>query len=83
LNLNQLMAGIGGVTITLFNADGTEIASTTSDANGNYSFDNIMEGDFFIEVDASTNTAGIPNFEGTQQDAGDDDFDSDVMELAE
>ena len=71
-------AGIGGVTVTLFNADGTEAATTTSDANGNYAFDNIMEGDFYIVVDVNTNSAGIPNFEGTQQDAGDDNFDSDV-----
>jgi len=70
--------GIGGVTVTLFNADGTEIATTTSDANGNYAFDNIMEGDYYVIVDVSTNTTGVPNFEGTQQDAGDDDFDSDV-----
>ncbi|GEM_PF-639286 len=71
-------AGIGGVTVTLFNADGTEVASTTSDANGNYTFDNIMEGDYYVVVDVSTNTGGVSNFEGTQQDAGDDDFDSDV-----
>lgn len=71
-------AGIGGVTVTLFNADGTEIATTTSDVNGNYTFDNIMEGEYYVVVDPSTNSQGIPNFEGTQQDAGDDDFDSDV-----
>ena len=63
-------SGIGGVTITLFNANGTEVATTTSDVNGNYTFDNIMEGDFYIIVDASTNTIGIPNFEGTQQGCG-------------
>jgi len=70
--------GIAGVTVILFDADGTEVATTTTDASGNFAFDDIMEGDFFIEVDVSTNTEGIPNFEGTIQDAGDDDFDSDI-----
>jgi len=70
--------GIGGVTVTLHNADGTVVATTMSDPNGSYTFDNIMEGDYYIVVDASTNTNGIPNYEGTIQDAGDDDFDSDV-----
>ncbi len=70
--------GIGGVTVTLNNPDGTVVATTTTDENGNYTFDNIMEGEYFIEVDVSTNSDGIPNFEGTAQDAGDDDFDSDV-----
>ncbi len=70
--------GLGGVTITLHNADGTVVATTTADPNGSYSFDDIMEGDYYIVVDVSTNTNGIPNYEGTAQDAGDDDFDSDV-----
>ncbi|MEM1119009.1 MAG: SdrD B-like domain-containing protein [Bacteroidota bacterium] len=70
--------GIGGVTVTLFNADGTVVATTITDENGSYTFNDIMEGDYYIIVDVSTNTDGVPNYEGTLKDAGDDDFDSDV-----
>jgi hypothetical protein len=69
---------IGGVTIHLFDADGNLIETTTSAANGTYQFDGIEAGDYYIEVDISTNSANIPNFQGTILNAGDDNLDSDV-----
>ena len=38
----------------------------------------IMSGSYYIAFDVSTNSANIENYLGTIQDAGDDDFDSDV-----
>ncbi|MEM6318926.1 MAG: SdrD B-like domain-containing protein [Bacteroidota bacterium] len=70
--------GIGGVTVTLFNSSDVEVGTATTDANGNYVFDNVMAGDYYVVVNVATNTDGISNFEGTQQDVGDDEFDSDV-----
>lgn len=39
---------IAGVTITLADGNGTTIATTTTDANGDYSFSNLASGDYTI-----------------------------------
>ena len=66
--------GIAGVTVTLLNGDGTPTGqSTVTDANGNYSFDDLPAGDYIVEVIPPAGTTF------TIQDAGvDDDLDSDV-----
>ena len=56
-------AGLGGATVTLdpgtpVNASDDSIATT--DANGNYLFDNLPAGTYTISVDVSTVTSGIP-----------------------
>ena len=62
-----------GVTVKLLDAAGTVVATTTTDANGNYSFDGIVPGDYAIMGIAPDGT------EFTIKDAGtDDDIDSDV-----
>ncbi|MGB3006161.1 MAG: SdrD B-like domain-containing protein, partial [Chitinophagaceae bacterium] len=38
--------GVAGVTVTLYNNVGTAIATTTTDANGNYQFVNLAAGDY-------------------------------------
>lgn len=57
--------GLGGVTIALYtdvNGDGligpedTLVATTVTDANGDYSFDNLPPGDYIVDV---TDTAGV------------------------
>jgi SdrD B-like domain/Domain of unknown function DUF11 len=55
--------GIPGVTLRLIGADGvTVIATTTTDANGNYQFCGLQPGTYFVEVDrTSTGVAGLPS----------------------
>lgn len=65
-------AGIEGITVNLKDADGNVIATTTTDANGNYLFENLAAGDYSVAV---VPTGGL---EFTTQDAGDDAADSDV-----
>ena len=63
-----------GVTVTLTRADGTAVtdaegnpvASVTTDANGEYVFENLLPGDYTVTF---TNPAG---YEATISDAGDD-----------
>ncbi len=43
-------AGVPGVTVTLYNAAGTAIATATTDAQGKYSFTNLTPGDYSIGV---------------------------------
>lgn len=40
--------GVGGVTVTLYNNAGSAIASTVTDASGNYSFVNLAAGDYSV-----------------------------------
>ncbi len=50
---------IAGVVVILFDADGTEITRTTTDASGYYHFDNLEAGDYslqFGDVDGYTRT---------------------------
>ncbi len=47
-------AGIGGVTVNLLDDTGAVIATTTTDAAGNYIFDNLPAGVYSVEVDDST-----------------------------
>ena len=42
--------GLGGVTVTLKNMNGTVIGTTTTDANGGYAFLNLCDGDYLVEV---------------------------------
>ena len=59
--------GISGVVMHLLNADGTVIATTTTDVNGNYKFDNLVAGAYtvleeqpagWLEDDAHVGSAG-------------------------
>ncbi len=66
--------GVGGVTVTLYNCAGVQIAQTTTDLNGQYSFDNLPAGDYYVIF------SGIPTgyvFSAKDQ-GGDDALDSDA-----
>lgn|GEM_PF-2765195 len=58
-------AGLGGVTVNLFSdpdGDGvydTPAGTTTTDANGNYIFDDLPPGAYVVEVDPATLPAGV------------------------
>ena len=76
MNYNGLQdaseTGVEGVDVKLLDASGTEIAMTTTDANGFYSFVDLAPGTYSIQV--------MPPFlyDFTLQDSGDDTLDSDV-----
>lgn len=58
VNNNGMMdggeSGIAGVTVTLYAADGTTVIATTmTDADGQYLFTNLPEGDYIVGVDLS------------------------------
>lgn len=43
--------GISGVKVTLFKADNTQVQQVTTNAQGNYTFTNIIEGEYYVTVD--------------------------------
>lgn len=63
--------GIGGVCVSLFDANGTLLQQTTTDSNGYYGF-NVDPGTYFVEV---LKPSGM---EFAQKDAADEDKDNDV-----
>lgn len=65
-------SGVAGVTVELKDASGNVIATTTTDANGNYLFSGLAPGDYSVAF-------VLPDgFEFTAQDVGDDSTDSDA-----
>jgi len=48
-NLDQGETGLQGWTVLLLNPAGNTVATTTSDVNGNYEFDNLFPGTFTVE----------------------------------
>ncbi|MCB0188994.1 MAG: carboxypeptidase regulatory-like domain-containing protein, partial [Caldilineaceae bacterium] len=66
--------GVPNVPVALFQANGTPVATTTTDTSGYYQFDELIPGDYYVQF-------VIPNgYELTLQDAAaaTDIFDSDV-----
>ena len=49
--------GIAGVTVILYGQDGLELDRTTTDASGNYSFDNLPPWDYTVSIVAPTCSA--------------------------
>ncbi len=63
-------AGIAGVTVNLLDGTGTNtVATTTTDANGYYRFDNLPAGNYIVQIAASNFTAGNP-LEATTSSTG-------------
>ena len=64
--------GFEDVVVDLFESDGTPVGSTVTDENGNYLFDNLVPGDYYVEF-------GAPEGFGfsLQDRGGDDGKDSD------
>ena len=72
-------SGVEGVTVILFDADtGLPIDTVVTDINGNYLFEDVPSGNYYIEFDASTSPYG-DEFTFTQfQQGGNDGLDSDA-----
>ncbi len=71
--------GLANTTVSLMDCSGTVIATTVTDANGNYSFGDLKAGNYQVLFDASTNSKGIDNFKTSPQDqGGNDQTDSDI-----
>jgi hypothetical protein len=47
------------VAVGVFHADGAQYATTTTDANGNFSFDSLQAGDFVVELDLFPKTDAL------------------------
>ena len=64
--------GIGGVTVILTDADGTEVARTTTDANGIYRFTGLIPGTYTVTIEvpdgytAATTSATVTVGEGEE-----------------
>jgi len=70
--------GVSDVKVTLNDSDGNEVATATTDENGNYTFSDLEPGDYSVSFDTTTLPEG---YVVTPQNAGDDDsVDSDADE---
>ncbi len=68
--------GVEDVTVYLYDCNGTQLSSTTTDANGKYLFADLLPGDYSVKFDLPT------GYVFTTQDAGSNDaVDSDVNPL--
>lgn len=66
-------SGLAGVTVTLYNSSGQAVATTITDGNGNYLFDNLTAGNYTVGVTLPMGTKFSPN------DVGSDETDSDLI----
>ncbi len=67
--------GISGVTVRLLDADGNELESTVTGADGRYSFRNLWYGEYQVEIDIPAGFTASPRDQGSD-DAADSDIDS-------
>jgi len=71
--------GIENVKIVLYDAiSGLAIDSVFTDAMGNYFFEELPTGNYFLDFDITTNTSGIDYTATTNNSGGDDTLDSDA-----
>ncbi|QTQ07931.1 carboxypeptidase regulatory-like domain-containing protein [Macrococcoides canis] len=70
--------GIAGVTVTLKDASGNVIATQVTDANGNYLFEGLTNGDYTVEFGTPADSAFVP----VKDNVGTSDVDSDPSTVA-
>src|SRR5690606_6563516 len=66
-----------GVTVTLFNGAGTQLATDTTDSSSNYLFDNLVPGDYYVVFTPPSSYVWRPPDEGGG-DAAECDTDSET-----
>ena len=69
--------GIGGVTVILTDADGAEVARTTTDANGNYRFAGLIPGTYTVSIEAPSGYAAATTSMSVSVGEGEDYVDAD------
>lgn len=75
--LDDNEGGVQDVTIILYDENDNILATTQSNSDGSYGFEDVFAGNYYLDFDF-TSTPN-PNYEFTDQDQGNDDFlDSDV-----
>ncbi|WP_448749363.1 SdrD B-like domain-containing protein [Actinomyces sp.] len=79
-SLNGGEAGYPAQTVQLLDKDGQVIATTTTDANGNYSFDNLPDGTYSVKV---VKDGALTDLEQTEDPDGTKDSASDPIVLNE
>jgi hypothetical protein len=70
--------GVPGVTVVLKNGDGTQLGTTTTDADGKYLFDKLPDGTYQVCFDVKALPAAVADYLLTKPNAGDDTKDSDA-----
>ncbi|MBW2257500.1 MAG: carboxypeptidase regulatory-like domain-containing protein [Deltaproteobacteria bacterium] len=67
--------GIGGITVRLFDADGTQVGSTVTDADGAYVFVDLVAGKYRVTIDIPDGFVASPRNKGSD-DTADSDIDA-------
>jgi len=69
--------GIGGVTVILTDADGAEVARTTTDANGNYRFTGLIPGTYTVSIEVPDGYAAATTSMSVRVGEGEEYVDAD------
>ena len=79
-NVDNGEPGVAGATVELLDAAGNVVGTTTTDADGNYRFDDLDAGDYSVRFQSPDDVAGSEGKVFVDADAGGDDtVDSDVI----
>ena len=69
--------GIGGATVILTDANGAEVARTTTDANGNYRFTGLIPGTYTVSIEAPDGYAAATTSMSVSVGEGEENLDVD------
>ena len=69
--------GIGGVSVILTDADGAQVARTTTDANGNYRFAGLIPGTYTVTIEAPSGYAAATTSMSVRVGEGEEYVDAD------